>query len=94
MVKKAVEGFSGIALDDGFKILNQAMEATTSLVAELKAVRMGLILAWDRGSTKLDLENDSSITHLLLNDLPYTAPRISPLIFYCRTLLDRKWEIK
>lgn len=52
-VELASEGFFGILRGVGY-LDNQHMGNTTSLVAELKAIHMGLQIAWNQGFHGLD----------------------------------------
>lgn len=72
----------------------QYVGAITSLVAEFKAIRMGLQIAWNQGVWDIDLESNSQLSTLMLYDLHCISPRLFPLIFDCRMLLAHKWDVR
>ena len=63
-------------------------------LAELAAVRQGLMLAWNKGVKVLQLELDSKVVlHWLTNkNINYPTNMLS-LICDCRNLLDQGWEV-
>ena len=67
---------------------------TSNNMAELAAVRQGLILAWDMGFKFIHLELDSMTVFTWLNATSDSYPtNILPLISDCRNLLARAWEV-
>ena len=71
------------------------MGITTNNMAELEAVRQGLMLAWDLGFKFIQLEMDSMI---VLSQLTITTdnflPDVFPLICDCRSLMEQAWEVQ
>ena len=70
------------------------MGITSNNLAELVAVRQGLMLAWNKGVKFLQLELDSKVVlHWLTNKNINYPTNMLPLICDCRNLLDRGWEV-
>ena len=67
---------------------------TSNNMAELAAIRRGLILAWDMGFKFIHLELDSMtvFTWLIATTDSYPTNML-PLICDCRNLLARAWEV-
>ena len=70
------------------------LEIASNNLAELAAVRQGLMLAWNKGVKFLQLELDSKVVlHWLTNKNINYPTNMLPLICDCRNLLDRGWEV-
>lgn len=54
----------------------------------------GFTNAWSRGFPVLDSESDSRISTLLLDDFLCASSWLLPLIFNCRILLARNWDVQ
>ena len=81
----ATEWISGFSLRLGL---------TSNNMAELAAVRQGLLVAWDMGFKFIHLELDSMTVFTWLNATSDSYPtNILPLISDCRNLLARAWEV-
>ena len=63
-------------------------------MAELAAVRQGLMIAWHKGVKFLQLELDSKVVlHWLTNKNMNYPTNMLPLICDCKNLLDQEWEV-
>ena len=70
------------------------MGITSNNLAELEAIRQGLMLAWNKGVKFLQLELDSKVVlHWLTNKNINYPTNMLPLICDCRNLLDQGWEV-
>ncbi|OMO50810.1 reverse transcriptase [Corchorus capsularis] len=67
---------------------------TTNIAAELHALRLGLILAWDEGYRHVECEIDASVVLSLIDDADLKFQPFSSLILDIRELLKREWECK
>ena len=72
-----------------------SMGITTNNMAQLGAVRQGLMLAWYLGFKFIKLKLDSVIVLSWLtastNNFP---PHVFPLICDCRSLMERAWVVQ
>ena len=70
------------------------MGIASNYLAELAAVRQGLMLAWNKEVKFLQLELDSKVVlHWLTNKNINYPTNMLPLICDCRNLLDWGWEV-
>ena len=66
----------------------------TNNMAELAAVRQGLVMAWNANVKLLQLELDSRVVLTWLTNKNMNYPtNMLPLICDCRKLLDQEWEV-
>ena len=71
------------------------MDVATNNMAELEAVRQGLLLAWELGFKFIQLEIDSITILSWLTDTNSTyPPDVLSLICDCRSLIGRVWEMQ
>ncbi|OMP05859.1 hypothetical protein CCACVL1_01804 [Corchorus capsularis] len=67
---------------------------TTNMVAELHALRLGLLLAWDEGYRNVECEIDASVVLKLIDDADVAFHLLASLILDIRELLRREWTCK
>jgi len=67
---------------------------TTSVVAELWALRYGLNLAIQLGIGCLEMELDAKVIVEMLKNTNSTNIKVSPLLFNCRSLLARFTQVR
>ena len=67
---------------------------TTNNMAELGAVRQGLMLAWELGFKFIHLEIDSmTMLSWLTAKTSNFPPNVFPLLCDCRSLMEWAWEV-
>jgi len=72
-----------------------SMGITTNNMAELGAMRQGLMLAWDLGFKFIQLEIDSMIVLVWLTTTTSNfPPDVFPLLCDSRSLMERAWEVQ
>lgn len=64
------------------------------MLAELRAVFMGLCLAWEQGYTNIILETDSLSVVSLLSDNNSFISTNNVLLKKCKDLLIRDWNVE
>ena len=71
------------------------MVIATNNVAELAAVRQGLLLAWELGFKFIQFEIDFVTVLSWLSNINYTyPPNVVSLICDCRSLMEKAWEVQ
>ena len=71
------------------------MGITTNNMAKLGAIRQGLMLAWDLGFKFIQLKIDFVIVLSWLTTTTDNFPtNVFPLIFDCKSLMERAWEVQ
>ena len=71
------------------KGFSRSIGFTTSVMAELWALRDGLYLAIQLGINFLEVELDAKVIVKMLNNIDYSNKKYSPMLHDCRSLLSR-----
>ena len=71
------------------------MGFATNNIAELGAIRQGLMLAWELGFKYIQLEINSITVLSWLTEVTSIYPlNVFPLICDCRSLMGQEWDVR